>query len=178
MENRPGPEEFWQHEQWQNLPVVNISWNMTQKFTEELSKMDPEYDYRLPNEAEWEYAARPGSTGLRPFPLKELDENAWYFASSDDKPHPVASLPPNAFGLFDMFGNAWEWVADWYAPDAYGNGLPRIDPVGPQQGNVKILRGGSYHCPAVETRSAFREANFPRVRYTVTGFRVIAVSKK
>lgn len=147
------------------------------RFTEELSRMDPDYDYRLPSEAEWEYAARAGSNGLRPFPSDQLFERAWYFDNSSDEPHPVASMPPNTYGLYDMFGNAWEWVADWYAADAYGDGSQRIDPTGPASGEVRIRRGGSYHCPAVETRSAFREANLPSTRYTVTGFRVVAVPK-
>jgi len=74
-----------------------------------------------------------------------------------------------------MLGNAWEWVTDWYAPNAYGGGSMRIDPIGPENGEVRIRRGGSYHCPAVETRSAFREANLPTTRYTVTGFRVVVL---
>lgn len=174
MQNRPGPEEYWQRSDWKKLPVVSISWNMAQRFVVEMSKMDAEYDYRLPTEAEWEYAARAGSEGLRAMSLGELKNHAWYFDNSGDEPHPVATLPENAFGLYDMLGNAWEWVADWYSPDIYADGTDRIDPAGPATGQTRIRRGGSYHCPAVETRPGFREANTPETRYTVTGFRVVA----
>jgi formylglycine-generating enzyme required for sulfatase activity len=178
MQNRPGPDEYWQHDNWRELPVVSVSWNMAQRFVDELSNLDSDYDYRLPTEAEWEYAARAGSTGLRPFPASELFDRAWYFDNSGDVPHPVAQLPANAWGLHDMFGNAWEWVHDWYSPDAYGDGSLRVDPTGPTRGEVVIRRGGSYHCPGVETRSAFREANSPDTRFSVTGFRVVAFPKQ
>lgn len=177
MGNKPGPEEYWQRPDWKNLPVVSISWNMTQEFIKALNKKDLKYNYRLPSEAEWEYVARAGSRGLRPIRLADLDLHAWYFDNSDDEPHPVATLPKNAFGIYDILGNAWEWVNDWYSPDVYGEGSTRIDPRGPKTGKARIRRGGSYHCPSVETRPGFREANSPDTRYTVTGFRLITFPK-
>ena len=176
MENKPGPEKLWTQENWRELPVVSVSWFMAQRFTEELSKMDKEYHYRLPTEAEWEYAARAGSTGLRPWPLDELEDHAWFINNSGDEPQPVATRKPNAFGLYDMIGNAWEWTADWYAPDTYKTGQ-RTNPKGPGTGEVRVRRGGSYHCPIHMTRVGLRSADDPGRRYSVLGFRVIAEKK-
>ena len=176
MENKPGPKEYWDRVDWRDLPVVSVSWHMAQRFTEELSKLDPDYDYRLPTEAEWEYAARAVSSGLRPMPGNELPEHAWFIASSGDHLHPVATRRPNAFGVYDMLGNTWEWVADWYAPDSYGDGEMRIDPTGPADGRSRVRRGGSYHCPLFQTRPGYRSANTPDTRYSVIGFRVVAIA--
>ncbi len=175
MENKPGPKEYWDRDDWRDLPVVSVNWYMARRFAEELGKLDPDYDYRLPTEAEWEYAARAGSSGLRPMPSDELPEHAWSFVNSGDHPHPVATRRPNAFGVYDMFGNAWEWVADWYAPDSYGDGVTRVDPKGPTDGRSRVRRGGSYHCPLFQTRPGYRTANTPDTRYSVIGFRVVAI---
>ena len=173
MENRPGPKDYWQKSDWKLLPVVSVSWNMVKRFTEELSKMDAKYNYRLPTEAEWEYAARAGSNELRPVANEKLKDYAWNFQSSGDIPHPVASLKANAFGVHDMLGNAWEWVADWYAPDTYTESL-KTDPTGPEKGKSRVRRGGSYHCPLFQTRPNYRSANTPDTTYSVIGFRVVA----
>lgn len=175
MENRPGPEEYWQHKDWAKLPVVSVSWHMAQRFVEELGKMDGTYNYRLPTEAEWEYAARAGTSGLRPVPVSELHDIAWYIETSGDHPHPIASLQANRFGVYDMLGNVWEWVSDWYAPDTYGDGTLRRQPAGPPDGRSRVRRGGSYHCPLFQTRPGYRGANPPETRYSVIGFRVVAV---
>lgn len=176
MENKPGPEKNWQQKNWRNLPVVSVSWFMAQRFTEELSKMDKHYHYRLPTEAEWEYAARAGSTGLRPWPLDDLEEYAWFINNSGDEPQSVATRKPNAFGLYDMIGNVWEWTADWYAPDIYKQGK-RINPQGAKKGSARVRRGGSYHCPLHLTRVGYRSADDPDKRYSVLGFRVVAEKK-
>ena len=175
MKTKPGPVENWQRPDWETLPVVSISWNMAQQFIAKLSKIDKRHTYRLPTEAEWEYAARAGSNALRPMSPEQLDDYAWMRTNSGDVPHPVATKKPNAYGLYDMLGNAWEWVNDRYS--SYGDKL-QIDPVGPGKGLPRIRRGGSFHCLLHEVRPAFRsrDAN-PDTKYTVTGFRVVMMMK-
>ena len=173
MENKPGPDKFWQREDWRTLPVVSINWFMAQRFVEELNRMDEKFQYRLPTEAEWEYVAKDGVNALRPVEIDELEDYTWFINNSKDRPQPVASRKPNSFGVYDMMGNAWEWVADWYAPDAYTK-EKRTDPAGPDEGRARVRRGGSYHCPLHLTRPGYRSANPPGTRYEVIGFRVIA----
>lgn len=176
MENKPGPERLWQREDWKSLPVVSVNWYMAQRFVEELSKMDDKYRYRLPTEAEWEYVAKDGVNALRPVDTDELEDYAWFINNSTDIPQPVASRKPNGFGVYDMMGNAWEWVADWYAADTYTS-EHRTDPTGPAEGRSKVRRGGSYHCPLHLTRPGYRSANPPGTQYEVIGFRVIAEAR-
>lgn len=177
MNTRPGPADHWTRPDWKTLPVVSTSWNMAQKFVAQLSKTDARYRYRLPSEAEWEYAARDGSNGLRPMPAAQLEDYAWVLSNSGDIPHPVATRKPSALGLYDMLGNAWEWVNDRYSTDTYTR-AKRVDPTGPRKGDKRLRRGGSYHCPLHETRPGFRSPDATAdVSYTVTGFRVVAEEK-
>ena len=180
MHNRPGPDAHWQRDDWERLPVVSVNWFMAQRFAEELSKMDAHYDYRLPTEAEWEYAARAGSDRLRPFADGELGRHAWYLDNSADVPQPVATRAANAFGLHDMLGNAWEWVADRYARDTYARRArgtaATVDPRGPDDGALRVRRGGSYHCKPHLVRPGYRAADRPQQRYSVLGFRVVATA--
>ncbi|MEN8131848.1 MAG: formylglycine-generating enzyme family protein [Pseudomonadota bacterium] len=173
MGTKPGPDSHWQRSDWQDLPVVSISWYRAQDFIEVLNASESRFSYRLPTEAEWEYAARADSEGLRPFSLDQLDEYAWYIENSGDLPHPVASRKTNAWGVYDMFGNVWEWVADWYSPDIYERGTA-VSPTGPRKGRSKVRRGGSYHCSRHLVRSAYRAADDPRKAYSVLGFRLVA----
>ena len=146
MQNRPGEVDFWGRDDWEVLPMATASWYMAQRFVEELSTLDRDYRYRLPTEAEWEYAARAGSRGLRPFAATELERHAWFINNSGDEPRPVATREANAFGLYDMLGNVWEWVADWYGAETYATSAA-TDPQGPDEGFARVRRGGSYDCP-------------------------------
>jgi formylglycine-generating enzyme required for sulfatase activity len=172
MKNRPGPAQYWWRADWADLPVVGVSWRDVQAFIARLNARERTRIYRLPSEAEWEYAARAGSSGLRPFARNELTDYAWYQDNSGDEPHPVATRAPNAWGLYDMLGNAWEWVADRYAPDYYRSSSG-IDPRGPLRGEQRVRRGGSYHCPPHQVRPGYRAADTPDTRYSVLGFRVL-----
>ena len=177
MENRPGEVDFWTRDDWERLPMATASWFMAQRFVEELNKLDRDYRYRLPTEAEWEYAARAGSQGLRPVAETELERYAWFINNSGDDPRPVASREANAFGLYDTLGNVWEWVADWYVADAYARPAA-TDPQGPGEGFAKVRRGGSYHCPIHLLRPGYRAANKPGIAYSVQGFRLVAELKR
>ena len=181
MHSKPGPVKNWQAENWQQLPVVSISWNAANEFINKLNQQSLKFRYRLPTEAEWEYAARAGSSELRPFTLLEMDEYAWYINSSNDEAQPVAQLKANDWGLYDMYGNVWEWVSDWYNPATYANRAKgkstTVSPRGPEQGIKKIRRGGSYHCPPHLIRPAYRAADSLDKAYSVLGFRLIAEKK-
>lgn len=120
----------WEH---QNMPIVNVTWDNAAQFCRWAGG-------RQPTEAEWEYAARAGSneSGNRP-----IDELAWYLNNSGGKPHEVGNKRPNDWGLYDMLGNVWEWVYDWYAENYYAIS-PMRDPSGPATGNTHVLRGGSW----------------------------------
>ncbi|MEA3412229.1 MAG: formylglycine-generating enzyme family protein [Pseudomonadota bacterium] len=176
MDSRPGPASHWQRKDWEQLPVVSISWDRVQDFIGAINHLDTRYHYRLPTEAEWEYAARAGREGLRPFPLEELADHAWYIGNSADQPQPVATRKANDWGLYDTLGNAWEWVADWYSPDSYGDNAVS-DPAGATTGRARVRRGGSYHCPAHLVRPGYRAADAPDKHYSVLGFRLVAESR-
>lgn len=172
MRSRPGPSAHWQRPDWKRLPVVSVSWHDAQRFIAALNRQDPAAHYRLPTEAEWEHAARAGTSGLRPFPDDRLADHAWFLGNSGDVPQPVATRKPNAWGLYDTLGNAWEWVEDRYAGDAYAV-MPVIDPVNVQTGDKRVRRGGSYHCAPHLVRPGYRAADAPDTRYSVLGFRVV-----
>ena len=139
-----GKEKRWKRKDWKTLPVSKVNWQKAQEFIEALNEMDDTYRYRLPTEAEWEYAARAGTTGLRPFDYKDMAKYAWFRENSDDKPMPVGSLKPNAWGLYDMIGNVWEWVDDSFDADYYKTS-PAKDPAGATLSSRKSMRGCSYH---------------------------------
>jgi formylglycine-generating enzyme required for sulfatase activity len=132
----PGAPNFntgWANE---NMPIADVTWDDAQAYCGWMGG-------RLPTEAEWEYAARGGSTAAR---YGNLDEIAWYNQNSGNQTHDVAQKRPNAFGLYDMLGNVWEWVNDWYDQNYYQNS-PSQDPTGPSSGKVCVLRGGSWRNP-------------------------------
>ncbi len=144
----------------QNMPIVNVSWDDATAFCGWTGG-------RLPTEAEWEYAARAGSPEARYGPI---DEVAWYSNNSDYKTHEVAQKRPNAWNLYDTLGNVWEWVNDWYGENYYPTS-PERDPRGPDGGELRVLRGGSwdgvprYVC--VSCRGRYNSS----VRNIVVGFR-------
>jgi len=172
MGNRPGPVALWLRAGWQRLPVVSVSWNDAQAFIKKLNAQEKTQAYRLPTEAEWEYAARAGSPDARPFTKDKLNAHAWSIKNSKDEPQPVASKLANAWGLHDMLGNAWEWVADRYHEDYYAN-APSVDPQGPITGEQRVRRGGSYHCETHLMRVNYRAADTSDTRYSVLGFRLV-----
>ena len=150
-------------------PVERVSWNDVQKFIGRLNERESGsgYVYRLPTEAEWEYAARAGTTGAR---YGELDEVAWYSGNSDRETHPVGEKRANAWGLLDMLGNVWEWTADWYG--GYPTGSV-TDPEGPLGGSDRVFRGGSWNSRAGGVRSAARSGIVPGYRGGWIGFRLV-----
>ncbi len=184
---------------WRNLgfaqgddhPVVNVTWNDAVALAQWLSQHEG-VTYRLPTEAEWEYACRAGTqtryaTGDAPDALissaNVFDADAavnwqrWQsFALTAQDGYaftaPVGSFAPNAFGLHDMHGNVWEWVSDWHADDYYAHS-PTADPQGPSTGAVKVRRGGSWHTWPFYARCAFRNWNTPQTRYTLVGMRLV-----
>jgi formylglycine-generating enzyme required for sulfatase activity len=154
-----------------DCPVEKVSWNDAQKFIEELNQMEDINKYRLPTEAEWEYACRAKTETAYSFgdEVDKLGEYAWYGDNSGGKTKPVGKKKPNAWGLYDMHGNVWEWVQDRYGDYPTG---PIPDPKGPDKGEYRVLRGGSWSHFARILRSAYRGSNFPDDRSDGDGFRV------
>jgi len=154
-----------------DCPVEQVSWDDAQEFIRKLNQKEGADNYRLPTEAEWEYACRAGSTTAYCFGDDEsrLKEYAWYDKNSDSKTHPVGLLKPNAWGLYDMHGNVWEWCQDWYGD--YPSDAA-TDPIGATVGSYRVLRGGGWYGLARDCRSAYRYYGPPDYRYILIGFRL------
>jgi formylglycine-generating enzyme required for sulfatase activity len=118
-----------------------VSWEDAKEFLKKLNAKEKDSRYRLPSEAEWEYACRAG--GQEPDEAANLDEVAWWGKNSSDATHAVGQKKPNAWGLFDMRGNVCEWVEDWHDSGAYAKSR-RLDPTGPGSGGSRVVRGGSW----------------------------------
>ena len=152
-----------------DCPVEVVSWNDAQEFIRRLNAMDGAGTYRLPTEAEWEYAARAGTTGDR---YGNLDAIAWYGGNSGDRTHPVGQKVPNAWGLYDMLGNVYEWVQDWYG--RYPGGTV-TDLRGPAAGSRWVNRGCGWFIDASKCRSSYRYTSHPSdySRKNNLGFRLL-----
>ena len=189
-QNRGFTWRSWGVKQSDSSPVVNVSWNDALAFCEWLSKTERK-KYRLPTEAEWEYACRAGTTtrfhsGNDPETLARVANTSdgtakgtftWWERGIKAKDGYVFTAPagrfrPNAFGLFDMHGNAAEFCSDWYALSYYANS-PVEDPIGPETGVLRVVRGGGYRSYPADFRSAVRAAYKPSDRYDFVGFRVV-----
>ncbi|MEO7415123.1 MAG: formylglycine-generating enzyme family protein [Opitutaceae bacterium] len=186
-------------------PVEFVSWEEATAFCAKLTAREraagrlPEgYVYSLPTEAQWEYACRAGTTEAH---AGNLDEMAWYSRNAGIHPHPVAQKQPNAWGIYDMHGNVWEWTADWYrasvvggrgrgpagggappagtpagsAPGAGGAADDATDPAGAVEGTLRVLRGGAYNMPDAAARSAYRLRLEPETKLKTIGFRVALI---
>jgi formylglycine-generating enzyme required for sulfatase activity len=157
-------------------PVEMLSWDEAMAYCELLSALPEEEAagrvYRLPTEAEWEYACRAGTETDYGFGsgAKDISFFAWHDGNSDDKTHPVGQGSPNSFGLYDINGNVWEWCADWYG--TYPEG-PVIDPSGPNIGLDRVCRGGGWDSSLTEFRSASRDSDDPSGRNSSQGFRLV-----
>ncbi|MBP7451560.1 MAG: formylglycine-generating enzyme family protein [Ottowia sp.] len=188
------PRYSWSHtgfDQTDQHPVVNVTWHDAVAMARWLTEREGVV-YRLPTEAEWEYAARAGTRAR--FPAGDDPASLLQTANTFDRETalrwprwreqagdgsdgfaftaPVGSFKPNALGLYDMVGNVWEWCSDWYEEDYYAHS-PVDDPKGPAEGTVKVRRGGSWHSWPLYARTAFRNWNTPSTRYVLVGFRLV-----
>jgi formylglycine-generating enzyme required for sulfatase activity len=178
----------------ENLPVENVSWEDAQEFIDALNELKDGYIYRLPTEAEWEYAARAGGKGEA---SNDLDAIAWtgdnsglkqldtaYLFEIDkqnyrkkliangNQTHPVGQKKPNKWGLYDMQGNVWEWCQDWYSPDYYSESA-ETNPRGPESGTQKVNRGGGWYSPPDRCQTVNRSRDEPNKRLFHLGFRLV-----
>ena len=151
-----------------SCPVEQVSWDDAQEFIRSLNGRSGGSRYRLPTEAEWEYAARAGTSGDRYAP--NLDVIAWYGDNSGDRTQPVGRKAPNAWGLHDMLGNVYEWVQDWKG-DYPGGAV--TDPGGPGSGSYRVFRGGGWISHARGCRAPIRGGFSPGVRLGILGFRLL-----
>lgn len=159
---------------------ATVSWNDAQAFIARLNEREGHRRYRLPTEAEWEYAARAGTTTAYSFgdDARQLDRHAWHRENfQTGGTHPIGNKPPNPWGLYDVHGNVWEWVQDWYDPNYYARSS-EADPQGPDRGTRKVVRGGSWHTTATSWRSAFRRYYEPDYRGISIGFRVLLTANQ
>ncbi|MGE5243202.1 MAG: formylglycine-generating enzyme family protein [Betaproteobacteria bacterium] len=165
----------------ERCPVERVNYFEVREFLARLNTGQREFVYRLPTEAEWEYGCRAGTT--TPFntgadlTAEQANYNGTFpyigfrHGPNRERTTPVGSFAPNAWGLYDMHGNVWEWTADWYGPYPAG---PAADPTGPRTGEKRVIRGGSWYFDANSARCALRYTHAPQDRGFSLGFRVAA----
>jgi formylglycine-generating enzyme required for sulfatase activity len=181
-----------ENKEWKDNPVTHVSWDDAQSFVQKLNKVTGK-KYRLPTEAEWEYAARGGNKSKHykyagavsrgpaiPFDGKtplggniplSLDDVAWYKDNSNGNIHPVKEKKPNELGLYDMSGNVWEWCQDRYGDYRL---KAQKDPKGPDGDGCKVIRGGSWNFNAWRCLVAYRDCRDPDIRFDDQGFRLLS----
>ena len=173
-------QELWQAVMGENpshhtgdlqRPVEMVSWVDCQEFIAQLNQLTGK-SFRLPTEAEWEYAARGGnlSQGYRYAGGNDMDVVSWHLDNSENTTHPVASKAPNELSLYDMTGNVWEWCYDWYK--RYTD-EPQTNPTGPETGNYRVLRGGCWNGGANYNRISFRDNFTPTGSNSSGGLRLV-----
>ncbi|WP_227657607.1 formylglycine-generating enzyme family protein [Candidatus Magnetaquicoccus inordinatus] len=155
----------------ERLPVEQVSWEDAQAFIDRLNE-EEEGRFRLPTEAEWEYAARSGGKKEEYAGGKEVNEVAWHSQNSAGSSHPVGGKEPNGLGLYDMSGNVLEWCSDWFDEEYYKK-IPAANPKGPAKGTYRVLRGGSWDSAPNYVRTSARNYWEPDNRDFYTGFRVV-----
>ena len=153
-----------------DLPVENVSWDDCQEFIQKLNRLTGR-NFRLPTEAEWEFACRGGnnSCGYKYSGSNDIDNVAWYLDNSGEKTHPVGTKASNELGIYDMSGNVWEWCSDWYANYTSNS---QTNPKGPQSGSRRVCRGGSWYSGVRGCRSSNRGSNYPADRINLLGLRL------
>ncbi|MEG1644412.1 MAG: formylglycine-generating enzyme family protein [Alistipes sp.] len=156
-----------------NRPVEQVNWDDIQEFLRKLNAQSSGRHYRLPTEAEWEYAARGGkqSRGYEYSGSNDIDAVAWYNGNADSKTHPVGQKSPNELGIYDMAGNVWEWCQDWYGDYSSSS---QSDPTGPSSGSHRVLRGGCWCSSAQFCRVSIRYDSAPDSWNNDRGFRVVS----
>jgi formylglycine-generating enzyme required for sulfatase activity len=159
-------------------PVETVSWDDSVEFCRRLSNTPPERaakrTYRLPTEAQWEYACRAGTKTQWPWGDDEYGffAHGWFVANSNSATQPVGQKKPNGFGLYDFQGNVWEWCSDWFNLEYYRQS-PSNDPSGPSSGSERVVRGGCWSDNPYYCRSAFRLWSRPETRSPAFGIRVL-----
>ena len=168
------PAMFQDRPPGDDCPVEMVSWDDAQVFLQRFNALGLGGTFRLPTEAEWEFAARAGTTtrfGCGDDPdIRLLSRHAWFYAHAEGRSRPVGQKQPNAWGLYDMHGNVWEWCSDWYGPYA---DAPAVDPTGPAAGDGRVIRGGSWFNEPEALRSANRLRHPADSRQTNLGLRVL-----